>query len=86
MRTQVIAAALGVLVGLGAGLAASSDVHVFGTLTAEPHEVEEGYFAIGTDSYLVLKPGSPAHEWMRERVGQRLTVTVSAAGPLTAAR
>lgn len=86
MRTHVVIGVVAMVVGLGMGLGArvhaSQDMLVFGTATAAENEVEEGYFAVGRDAYLVLKPGSPAHEWMKRQIGQRVAITLSAADTL----
>jgi len=82
MRTMIVTSALvGTLAGLAAGLLAQDGALVTGRVSAAEHEIDEGYFAIGNDSFVVLKPGSPAHEWMARHVGQSVTIAINTTGP-----
>ena len=46
-----------------------------GELRATDQEAEEGYFAVGSETMVVAKPGSALHRWLRGHVGQRVVVT-----------
>ncbi len=47
-----------------------------GDLRATDQEAEEGYFAVGSDTMIVAKPGSSLHRWLRGHVGQRVLVNL----------
>jgi hypothetical protein len=60
---------------LGRGLSASGAT-MTGYLSAAAHEVEEGYFSVGPDSYLIVKPGSDMHRWLSQNLGKTVTLSV----------
>jgi hypothetical protein len=75
IRGWWVAAAL--VAGLSGGAAlASQAVTVQGQLSATEQEADEGYFAVGQDTMLVVKPGSGLHDWLKARRGQRLRLTL----------
>jgi hypothetical protein len=63
------------LLGLGE-LRADDGLQVTGQVTATDQEADEGYFAVGQETMVVVKPGSGMHNWMRSHMGQKVTVTV----------
>ena len=46
-----------------------------GRVGATDQEAQEGYFAIDSQTMIVVKPGSELHAYMRSRVGQRVRIT-----------
>ena len=72
-------ALLMVLVGVMlAGLIAAGQqgFSVSGRLSATEQEAQEGYFAVDSQTVIVVKPNSEFHAYLRARVGQRIRVTV----------
>jgi hypothetical protein len=47
-----------------------------GRLGATDQEAQEGYFALDSQTMIVVKPGSDLHAYLRSRVGQRVRVTI----------
>lgn len=74
-RVLVLLLLLPLLVMLGRSLTASGAT-MRGYLSAAAHEVEEGYFSIGPDSYLIVKPGSEMHRWLSQNLGKTVTLSV----------
>lgn len=77
----VLVLSLLMLVALGWRLAAQTGASMTGHLSAAAHEIEEGYFSIGPESYVIVKPGSDLHDWLTVHLGQEVTVTVGVAEP-----
>jgi hypothetical protein len=74
-RLVVLAAFLGVvLIALAA--AAQEGFSLTGRLGATDQEAQEGYFAIDSQTMIVVKPGSEMHAYLRSKVGQRIRITV----------
>ena len=68
-----------VMVGLllaGVVLAAQQGFTLRGRLGATDQEAQEGYFAIDSQTMIVVKPGSEAHTYLRSKVGQRVRITI----------
>ena len=63
-----------VMVGLAA--AAQEGFSLTGRLGATDQEAQEGYFAIDSQTMIVVKPGSEMHAFLRGKVGQRIRITV----------
>ena len=61
---------------LGLSVAAQQGMTITGRLGATDQEAQEGYFAIDTQTMIVVKPGSDLHAYLRARVGQRVKVTI----------
>ena len=75
-RLTLLAAVLGiVLMGLGV-VAAQEGFSLTGRLGATDQEAQEGYFAIDSQTMIVVKPGSEMHVFLRGKVGQRIRLTV----------
>ena len=64
-----------VLMGLGL-IAAQAGFTLSGRLGATDQEAQEGYFAIDSQTMIVVKPGSEMHTFLRGKVGQRIRVTI----------
>lgn len=70
------------LMGLLAGwaVAAEESFSLSGRLGATDQESQEGYFAIGNHTMIVVKPDGDLHAYLRSKVGQRVRVTVELEG------
>jgi len=55
---------------------AADDIAVAGFVTATEQEAREGYFTIGGDAMLVVKPESGLHRWLSLHSGQRVRVVL----------
>ncbi len=85
MGRKCLVAALFILLtpgGFAVGRAGNTDeatitVHV----TSAPHEALEGYFSLGDDTTLMLKPGTPLYYFLNHRRGQKITIKMTDAGP-----
>ena len=75
MRRFVLAALLGIVL-TGFGLAAQEGYSLTGRLGATDQEAQEGYFAIDSQTMIVVRPGSEMHAFLRSKIGQRIRVTV----------
>jgi hypothetical protein len=74
-RLVMIVAVLGILL-MGLVHAAQEGFTLSGRLGATDQEAQEGYFAIDSQTMIVVKPGSEMHAFLRGKVGQRIRVTV----------
>ncbi len=79
MIAWMIVAAL--LLGLSIGRASDRDE---ATLTAQvssaDHETEEGYFSLGKDATVLVKPGTDLHRFLVRENGRRIRVTLTLVG------
>ena len=69
------------LFGLGKMTRAADELAIAGFISATEQEANEGYFALGNDAMLVVKPGSGPQRWLKAHSGQRVRVTLEPAGP-----
>jgi hypothetical protein len=76
MRRFVLLVAFLSVVVMGFVAAAQEGFSVTGRLSATDQEAQEGYFAIDSQTMLVVKPGSEMHAYLRGKVGQRIRITV----------
>jgi hypothetical protein len=76
MRRLVVVVALLGIVLMGLGVAAQEGFSLSGRLGATDQEAQEGYFAIDSQTMIVVKPGSEMHAFLRGKVGQRIRLTV----------
>jgi hypothetical protein len=60
--------------GFAAG--AHNGIELKGELSASETEMEEGYFSIEADTTLVVRPGSPMHQWLRDHAGRQVRLLV----------
>lgn len=61
-------------------LSAQSGLAISGNLNANDTEREEGYFALAQDTVLMVRPGSPEHQWLKAHAGQQVKIVVDLAG------
>jgi hypothetical protein len=64
------------LLGLSAVAYSFGGTTLSGQLSAADHEIEEGYFSLGQDTTIMVKPGTELHGWLKNHVGERLRITV----------
>ena len=69
------------LLGLGKMTRAGDQILFSGFVNATDQEASEGYFAIGSDVMVVVKPGSGLQRWLKTHAGQSIRVTLEPAGP-----
>ena len=72
-----------VLVGLGIGRAADRDETVVTVqVTSADHEVQEGYFSLGENMTVMVKPGTDLYRFLSRQRGQKVKILLSeASGP-----
>ena len=70
-----------ILLGLGRLSRAGDELAIGGFLTATEQEANDGYFAVGGDTMVVVKQGSSLQRWFTMHSGQRIRVTLESAGP-----
>ena len=75
MRRIVVVLTMVALLLTGVALA-QQGFTIRGRLGATDQEAQEGYFALDSQTMIVVKPGSDLHAYLRSRVGQRVRVTI----------
>ena len=75
MRRIVVAVLMAGLLG-ALTAAAQQGFTIRGRVGATDQEAQEGYFAIDSQTMIAVKPGTPIHEYLRARVGQRVRITI----------
>ena len=55
---------------------AQNGIELKGNLNANDTEREEGYFALAQDTVLMVRPGSPAHQWLKAHAGRKVRLVV----------
>ena len=68
------------LFALGRLSHAGDELSIAGFVTATEQEANDGYFAVGSDAMIVVKPGTSVQRWMQMHAGQHVRVTVETAG------
>ena len=58
---------------------ANGGIELRGNLSANETEMQEGYFAVAQDTVLMVRPGSPLHQWLKDHQGQTVRVVVEPA-------
>ena len=58
---------------------ANGGIELRGNLSANETEMQEGYFAVAQDTVLMVRPGSPLHQWLKDHQGQVVRVVVEPA-------
>jgi len=77
-RTIVLAILIGLVLGaVGHRVLADEAASTSGTIGATQQEADEGYFALGSDTMVVVKPGSALHGWLRSHIGQNVRLTMA---------
>ena len=46
-------------------------------VTSADHELQSGYFSLGAETTLLVKPGSPVFRFLSRHRGQKITLTMS---------
>ena len=69
------------LLGLGRMTRSGDELAIAGFINATEQEASEGYFALGNDTMVVVKPGSGLQRWLKTHSGERVRVTLEPAGP-----
>jgi hypothetical protein len=70
-----------VLVGLSLMRANDRDEAVLTVLVSSAdHEVQEGYFTLGTDVTVMAKPGSDLYKFLARQRGRKVKIVLSEAG------
>jgi hypothetical protein len=72
-----------VLLAIGIGRASDKDEAVVTVqVTSADHELEEGYFSLGTSGTLMVKPGSDLYRFLCRQRGRKVKIVLSEAeGP-----
>ena len=70
-----------ILIGISIGCAADTD-ETSGTVqvTSADHEVEEGYFSLGSNGTLMVKPGSDLYRFLCRQRGRKVKIVLTEAG------
>jgi hypothetical protein len=75
------------LMGLGVGRAFDKDETVVTVqVSAADHEVQEGYFALGEQATVMVKPGSDLFRFLSRQRGRKVRIVLSEASPAELAR
>ena len=77
MRLILFVAATTLVATLGIG--AQDGVELRGQLSANETERNEGYFSVAQDTALMVRPGSPLHQWLKDHSGQTVKITIEPA-------
>jgi hypothetical protein len=73
----ILVAAIFLLGSLGVG--AQIGFELKGNLNANDTEREEGYFALAQDTVIMVRPGSPEHQWLKAHAGETVRLVVEPA-------
>jgi hypothetical protein len=66
------------LLGMSIGRAADNDETVItAKVSSADHESEEGYFSLGQDTTVMVKPGSDLHRFLSRQKGREIRVTLT---------
>jgi hypothetical protein len=69
-----------ILVGLSVGRASDRDeTTVTVQVSSADHEILEGYFTLGPDVTVMVKPGSDLHRFLTRQRGRKVKLSVSEA-------
>src|SRR5437763_4431740 len=69
------------LLGMSIGRAADKDEAVLtAKVTSADHETDEGYFSLGKDATVLVKPGTDLHRFLARENGRRIRVTLTLVG------
>ena len=67
-----------VLLGMSIGRAADNDEAVLtAKVTSADHETDEGYFSLGRDTTLLVKPGTDLHRFLARENGREVKITLT---------
>ena len=76
MRRIVVVMATAALLVAVLTYAAQQSFTIRGRVGATDQEAQEGYFALDSQTMIVVKPGSEIHAYLRSKVGQRVRMTI----------
>jgi hypothetical protein len=66
------------LLGMSIGRASDSDEAVLtAKVSSADHETDEGYFSLGKDTTLLVKPGTDLHRFLTRQNGREVKVTLT---------
>ena len=70
-----------ILLAIGIGRASDKDEAVVTVqVTSADHELEEGYFSLGSNGTLMVKPGSDLYRFLCRQRGRKVKMVLSEAG------
>ena len=49
-------------------------------VTSSEHEAQEGYFSLGDDVTVMVKPGTDLYRFLNSRRGQKITIKMTEGG------
>jgi hypothetical protein len=49
-------------------------------VSAAEHEAQEGYFSLGDDTTVMVKPGTDLHQFLNSRRGKKITIRITDGG------
>jgi hypothetical protein len=58
------------------GIGAQNGAELRGQLSANETERNEGYFSVAQDTAIMVRPGSPLHQWLKEHTGRTVKITI----------
>jgi hypothetical protein len=66
------------LLGMRLGRAADKDEAVLtAKVTSADHETDEGYFSLGKDATVLVKPGTDLHRFLARQNGREVRITLT---------
>ena len=66
------------LLGMSIGRASDSDEAVLtAKVSSADHETDEGYFSLGKDTTLLVKPGTDLHRFLARENGRQVKITLT---------
>ena len=66
------------LLGMSIGRASDSDEAVLtAKVTSADHETDEGYFSLGKDATVLVKPGTDLHRFLARENGREVRITLT---------
>jgi hypothetical protein len=69
-----------ILVGLSVGRASDRDeASLTVQVSSADHETQEGYFTLGDNLTVMVKPGSDVHRFLTRQRGQKVKITLTEA-------
>lgn len=69
------------LLGMSVGRASDRDeATITVQVTAADHEIEEGYFSLGANGTLMVKPGTDLYRFLSRQRGRKVKIVLSEAG------
>lgn len=89
MRRAVMACLTLALMFVGLSLGRASDVDetsVTVQVSSAEHEIQEGYFTLGENATIMVKPGSDLYNFLARQRGQKVKIVFSEQGGRTLSR